>query len=54
MSPITAVFVFASLILALAPGPAVIFLVTRTLSQGRRTGLASIGGVAVGGRRTAN
>src|ERR1700674_3090905 len=48
MSPTFAVFVFASLILAITPGPGVIFLVTRTLSQGRRVGLASMGGVALG------
>jgi len=43
-----AVFVLASLVLAVTPGPAVIYLVTRTLAQGRRIGLASIGGVALG------
>jgi threonine/homoserine/homoserine lactone efflux protein len=48
MSPTFAVFVFASLVLAITPGPGVIFLVTRTLSQGRKVGLASIGGVALG------
>jgi threonine/homoserine/homoserine lactone efflux protein len=48
MSPTFAVFVFASLLLAVSPGPGVIFLVTRTLSQGRAAGLASIGGVALG------
>src|SRR3984893_14774921 len=48
MSPTFAVFVVASLILAITPGPGVVFLVTRTLSQGRRVGLASIGGVALG------
>lgn len=34
--------------LAITPGPGVIYLVTRTLGQGRRAGLASIGGVALG------
>jgi threonine/homoserine/homoserine lactone efflux protein len=48
MSPSFAVFVFASFILAITPGPGVIYLVTRTLSQGRKAGLASIGGVALG------
>jgi threonine/homoserine/homoserine lactone efflux protein len=43
-----AVFLLASLILAVTPGPAVLYLVTRTLRQGRRSGLASIGGVALG------
>jgi threonine/homoserine/homoserine lactone efflux protein len=48
MSPTFAVFVLASLIVAITPGPGVISLVTRTLSQGRRVGLAPIGGVALG------
>jgi threonine/homoserine/homoserine lactone efflux protein len=48
ISPTLAVFLFASLLLAITPGPAVIYLVTRTIGQGRRAGLASIGGVALG------
>src|ERR1700688_1900145 len=48
MSPTFALFVLASFILAITPGPGVIFLVARTLSQGRSIGLASIGGVALG------
>jgi threonine/homoserine/homoserine lactone efflux protein len=48
MSPSFAVFLFASFILAVTPGPGVIYLVMRTLSQGRKAGLASIGGVALG------
>jgi threonine/homoserine/homoserine lactone efflux protein len=47
-SPAFAAFIVASLILALTPGPGVIYLVTRTLSGGRKTGLASIGGIALG------
>jgi threonine/homoserine/homoserine lactone efflux protein len=47
-SPAFAVFVLASLVLAITPGPAVIYLVTRTLGQGRNAGLASIGGIALG------
>lgn len=43
-----AVFLLASLVLALTPGPAVIYLVTRTLSHGRGEGLASVGGLALG------
>ena len=43
-----AVFVLASAVLAITPGPAVIYLVTRTLGQGRGAGLASIGGIALG------
>jgi threonine/homoserine/homoserine lactone efflux protein len=48
VSPTLAVFLFASLLLAITPGPAVIYLVTRTLAQGRGAGLASIAGVALG------
>jgi len=43
-----AVFLLASLVLALTPGPAVLYLVARTLALGRRAGLASVGGVALG------
>jgi threonine/homoserine/homoserine lactone efflux protein len=38
----------ASLILAVAPGPGVIYVLTQTLSQGRGAGLASVCGVALG------
>ncbi len=41
-------FVAASLVLAITPGPGVIYIVTRTLGQGRRSGLASVLGVALG------
>lgn len=41
-------FLAASLILAITPGPGVIYIVTRSVSQGRRSGLASVAGVAVG------
>jgi threonine/homoserine/homoserine lactone efflux protein len=41
-------FVIASVVLAITPGPAVFYIVTRSLSQGRRAGLASVGGVALG------
>ena len=41
-------FVFASLVLAATPGPGVVYIVTRTLAQGRRAGLASVAGVAIG------
>ena len=44
----SALFVAAALVLAITPGPGVIYLLTRTLSQGRRAGLASLGGVALG------
>jgi threonine/homoserine/homoserine lactone efflux protein len=41
-------FLLASLALALTPGPGVIYIVTRSLADGRRAGLASAGGVACG------
>ena len=47
-SPAFAAFIVASIVLALTPGPGVIYLVTRTLSRGRKVGLASIGGIALG------
>ena len=41
-------FLIASLILAVTPGPGVLYIVTRSLTQGRRFGLASVAGVALG------
>lgn len=46
--PLMFAFLFASLALALTPGPAVFYVVTRTLAQGKRAGLASVMGVALG------
>jgi len=46
--PLLLAFITASLILALTPGPAVVYILTRTLSQGRASGLASVAGVALG------
>lgn len=46
--PLLGAFVLASLALAVTPGPAVVYIVTRTLAQGRRAGLASVGAVALG------
>ena len=43
-----AVFLLASLALAATPGPGVLYIVARTLAQGRRAGLASVAGVALG------
>jgi len=43
-----AAFLLASLVLAATPGPGVLYIVTRTLAQGRRVGLASVAGVALG------
>jgi threonine/homoserine/homoserine lactone efflux protein len=48
LSPTLAVFLLASLLLAVTPGPGVIYVVTRTLAGGRRAGLASAGGGALG------
>lgn len=47
-APVLAAFAIASLVLAATPGPGVLYIVTRTLSQGRRAGLASVAGVALG------
>ncbi|WP_366524476.1 LysE family translocator [Sinimarinibacterium flocculans] len=41
-------FLAASVALAVTPGPGVLYIVTRTLTQGRRSGLASVAGVALG------
>jgi threonine/homoserine/homoserine lactone efflux protein len=48
MSAQFATFLVASLILAVTPGPGVIYILTRTLSQGRGAGLASVCGIALG------
>lgn len=42
------VFVLASLVLALIPGPAVFYIVTRSVDQGRGAGLVSVCAIAVG------
>jgi len=47
-SPPLFAFLFASLVLAVTPGPGVVYIVTRTLSRGRTAGLASVFGVAFG------
>ena len=41
-------FLLASLVLAVSPGPGVFYIVTRSLAQGRRAGLTSVLGVAMG------
>lgn len=46
--PLLAAFLAASVVLALTPGPGVVYIVTRSLAQGRRSGLASVAGVALG------
>lgn len=47
-TPLLLAFIGASLALALTPGPAVVYIVARTLAQGRASGLASVLGVALG------
>lgn len=46
--PVLVIFTSCSLILAITPGPGVLYIVTRSLTQGRHAGLASVGGVALG------
>lgn len=41
-------FVVAALVLLLIPGPAVLYIVTRSIDQGRAAGLASVLGVSTG------
>jgi threonine/homoserine/homoserine lactone efflux protein len=43
-----AFFVAAALALLLVPGPAVLYVVTQSIDQGRRAGLASVGGIFSG------
>jgi threonine/homoserine/homoserine lactone efflux protein len=43
-----ALFAVAAVTLLLIPGPAVLYIVTRTLDQGRAAGLASVCGVHIG------
>jgi len=42
------VFLLASVVLALIPGPAVFYIVIRSVDQGRRAGLVSVCAIAVG------
>lgn len=46
--PLFSAFLFASFVLAVTPGPGVFYIVTRSLVQGRRFGLVSVAGVALG------
>ena len=46
--PALVAFCAASLLLAVTPGPGVIYILARTLAQGRPAGLASAAGVALG------
>jgi threonine/homoserine/homoserine lactone efflux protein len=43
-----ALFIVSSIALLVVPGPAVLYIVTRSLSQGRSAGLASMAGVNAG------
>jgi threonine/homoserine/homoserine lactone efflux protein len=42
-------FVIAALTLLLTPGPAVLYIITRSIDQGRRAGLVSVLGIQTGG-----
>ncbi|HUI72399.1 MAG TPA: LysE family translocator, partial [Spirochaetia bacterium] len=42
------VFLLAALGLLILPGPAVLYIVTRSVAQGRRAGLASVVGIELG------
>src|SRR5215207_3093374 len=46
--PLFTAFLVASFLLAVTPGPGVFYVVTRSVAQGRRAGLASVAGVATG------
>lgn len=46
--PLFSAFLLASLVLAVTPGPGVFYILARSLLQGRRHGLASVAGVALG------
>ncbi len=46
--PLFSAFLVASLVLAVTPGSGVLYIVTRSLVQGRRSGLVSVAGVALG------
>ena len=41
-------FILSALVLLLTPGPAVLYIITRSVDQGRRAGLASVLGVELG------
>lgn len=46
--PLFSAFLVASIVLAVTPGPGVLYVVTRSIVQGRRCGLVSVAGVALG------
>lgn len=43
-----AIFVVAALALLVTPGPAVLYVITRSLGEGRRAGLVSVAGIGTG------
>lgn len=45
---VLSVFLGASLLLAIIPGPVVLYVVARSLTQGRRSGLVSVAGASCG------
>ena len=46
--PLFSTFLVASLVLSVTPGPGVLYILTRSLVQGRRAGLVSVAAVALG------
>ncbi len=46
--PALSAFLVASLVLAVTPGPGVLYIVTRSVTEGRSAGVASVIGVALG------
>ncbi|MFT3785297.1 MAG: LysE family translocator [Tepidisphaeraceae bacterium] len=46
--PLMTAFLATSLALAVTPGPGVTYIVTRSLAHGRRAGMASVAGIALG------
>jgi len=46
--PVLSAYMLASAALAITPGPGVFYIVTRSLAHGRRSGIASVAGVALG------
>ncbi|MCB1722229.1 MAG: LysE family translocator [Gammaproteobacteria bacterium] len=47
-TPLLTTFLLASLVLAVTPGPGVLYIVAASVSRGRANGLASVAGVALG------
>jgi threonine/homoserine/homoserine lactone efflux protein len=46
--PSLVAFLLASFVLAVTPGPGVLYIVTRSMAEGRAGGIASVAGVALG------